>query len=228
MMKRQVGMVFLSLTMVFADESGAGELVLANGSRLDGELTNEVLVVSTGADLVELAPEQVAVLSGGEIRLKDGRVVRGTLVGGHLKVRTALGEIAVKPDELRVFRADSAPSTPPPQTAAGSSFAPGSAQPAMPPAPMAAAVPAEPRHAPSIGRRLEVIAPESSLRRDAASGSDIVGKVVRGDLVTYLDSIDRRLRILNVLVLDGGHWIKVRAASGAEGWLPARTVQELR
>ncbi|MGH7322179.1 MAG: hypothetical protein ACRELA_21510 [Candidatus Rokuibacteriota bacterium] len=249
MRKRQVGIVSLSLAMVFASESGAGELLLANGSRLDGELANEVLVVSTGADLVEVTPEQVAVLSAGEVRLKDGRVVRGTLVGGHLKIRTALGEIAVKPDELRVFRADSAPLTPPPQTAgaepgalsatlyrrgaqvataAGASLAPGTAQPAMPPAPMVAAVPAEPRRASAIGRRLEVIAPESSLRRDAASGSDIVGKVARGDLVTYVDSIDRRLRILNVLVFDGGHWIKVRAVSGGEGWLPAQAVQELR
>ena len=49
-----------------------------------------------------------------------------------------------------------------------------------------------------------------------------------GQQVRYVDSIDRRLRILNVLVFDGGYWIKVRVANGTEGWVPAGHVREVR
>src|SRR5262249_22235823 len=83
---------------------GAGELIFANGSRLQGELSNEALMVSTGSGLVEVVPDEVVALSREEIRLRDGRVVRGTLVGGQIKARTSLGEIAVKVDELQSYR----------------------------------------------------------------------------------------------------------------------------
>ena len=43
-----------------------------------------------------------------------------------------------------------------------------------------------------------------------------------------VDSIDRRLRILNLLVFDGGHWVKIRLSDGTEGWVPADTVREVR
>jgi hypothetical protein len=43
-----------------------------------------------------------------------------------------------------------------------------------------------------------------------------------------VDSIDRRLRILNLLVFDGGYWVKVRASDGTEGWIPADNVREVR
>ena len=84
---------------------GAGELLFANGSRLAGELSSETLMVSTGSGLVEIASDDVAALSREEIQLRDGRVVRGTLVGGQIKAQTTLGEIAVKVDELQSYRA---------------------------------------------------------------------------------------------------------------------------
>jgi len=72
------------------------------------------------------------------------------------------------------------------------------------------------------------VAGESPLYRDAFATASRIGRVIRGDQVTYLDSIDRRLRILNALIFDGGHWIKVRSADGAEGWVPADIVREVR
>jgi hypothetical protein len=118
-----------SLVLLVIGEAGAGELMLANGSRLDGELTNASAV--------------------------DGR---------------ALGR----------------------------------------------------------GVQLEVIADDAPLRRDAIAAADPVGRVSRGQRVTYVDTIDRRLRMFNVLLFDGGHWVRVRAADGSEGWLPAGTVRETR
>jgi len=123
-----------SLVLLVIGEAGAGELMLANGSRLEGELTNEMLVVSTGS---------------------DGR---------------ALGR----------------------------------------------------------GVQLEVIADDAPLRRDAIAAADPVGRVSRGQRVTHVDTIDRRLRMFNVLLFDGGHWVRVRAADGSEGWLPAGMVRETR
>src|SRR5262245_43069521 len=94
--------------------AGAGELILANGSKLQGDLSNDSLMVSTGSGLVEIVPDDVTLLTREEIRLRDGRVIRGTLVGGQIKARTSLGEIAVKVDDLQTFRA-SAPSAEPAQ-----------------------------------------------------------------------------------------------------------------
>lgn len=103
-MMRAVGVLFLALALGGA--AGAGEIVFTNGSRLAGELASEVLMVSTGSAVIEVVSEQVAMLTRDEIRLKDGRVIRGTLVGGHLKARTSYGELAIRLDELRAFRAD--------------------------------------------------------------------------------------------------------------------------
>ncbi len=113
---RWVGTVLLALAL--AGPAGAGEVEYKNGSRLAGELANDVLIVSTGADLIEIAPQQVVVLSSGEVRLRDGRVVRGTLLGGRLRVRTTLGELAVPLDELRAFRAGGTAAPEPPTLAA--------------------------------------------------------------------------------------------------------------
>jgi hypothetical protein len=66
------------------------------------------------------------------------------------------------------------------------------------------------------------------LYRDALFSSSHVGQVATGQHVRYVDSIDRRLRILNLLVFDGGYWIKVRLTDGTEGWVPAATVREVR
>jgi hypothetical protein len=68
----------------------------------------------------------------------------------------------------------------------------------------------------------------SALYRDALHSSSQVGQVAAGQQVRYVDSIDRRLRILNLLVFDGGYWIKVRLPNGTEGWVPADTVREVR
>jgi len=126
---RGIGMLFLALAL--PGSAAAGEFVFTNGSRLAGELANEVLMISTGSDVIEVGPDQVGVLTQDEIRLKDGRVMRGTLVGGHLKARTALGELVIKLDDLRVFRAHAvatqeaaAPVTPPPARAPVAASAP--------------------------------------------------------------------------------------------------------
>jgi hypothetical protein len=79
----------------------------------------------------------------------------------------------------------------------------------------------------SSSRVLEVVA-ASALYRDALSGSSQVGRVAAGQQVRYVDSIDRRLRILNLLVFDGGYWIKVRVADGTEGWVPAENVRDVQ
>jgi hypothetical protein len=257
---RPVG--FLVAVLALAVPAGAGELLFTNGSRLEGDLANEVIVVSTGADLVEVTPETVALLTPGEIRLKDGRVLRGTLVGGRLKARTALGELAVQADELRLFRADGVaaaaptlaaptPVSPPPaaektppavtsQTPAVAQPAPASEPaPAQAPPPPAAAPTAAPTEVastsgaavlapPTAGPRLEVVIEESPLYRDALTNATPIGQVRRGQWVTYVDSIDRRLHIFNRLVFDGGYWIKVRVSDGTEGWVPAATLREVR
>ncbi|MGH7268627.1 MAG: hypothetical protein ACREMB_27745, partial [Candidatus Rokuibacteriota bacterium] len=103
MRANRVGLVAL---LLFAAPATAGEIVLANGSRVAGELAGEVLMVSTGSDLIEIAAEQVSVLTPAEIHLKDGRVIKGTLVGGRLTARTPLGDLSIDTDELRAFRAE--------------------------------------------------------------------------------------------------------------------------
>jgi hypothetical protein len=225
-----------------------------------GELSNEALLMSTGSGLVEIAPDEVVALSREEIRLRDGRVIRGTLVGGQVKARTSLGEIAVKVDELQSYRttgepgsgaapaAASQPAASPgtPAAAAPSSATPGrsdtgivgglptvaayqdpkSNRPGNGPSATGVQTAALPPESPS-GRTYEVVG-ESVLYRDALSSSSRVGRVVIGQQVRYVDSIDRRLRILNLLVFDGGHWVKVRLPDGIEGWVPADAVREVR
>jgi len=228
--KERVGVVCCIL--VLAGSAGAGELVLTNGSRLDGELANEILVVSTGTDLVEIQPEQVDLVTPDAVQLRGGRVIRGSLVGGHVRIRTPLGEIAVRPGELEIFRADGVvvagprAEVPPGSGPSGDRGQP-SARDHTPVATVAVTTPDASRLE-TPGRRLEVVADEANLRRDALANADTVGRVARGDQVTYVDSIDRRLRILNILVFDGGHWIKVRAADGSVGWIPAQALREVR
>jgi hypothetical protein len=262
--------VAVSLALLAWTPAGAGELIFANGSKLQGDLSNESLMVSTGSGLVEIAPDEVVLLTREEIRLRDGRLIRGTLVGGQIKARTTLGEIAVKVDELQTYRA-SAPAaepasgagqaaTPAPATAAGAPApaAASSATPAAtsgakndsgivnglptvaayqdpngrstngaPPVTVQSAVLTKESPTPSTSRMYEVVG-ESALYRDALSSSSRIGHVAAGQQVRYVDSIDRRLRILNLLVFDGGHWVKIRLPDGIEGWVPADTVREVR
>lgn len=284
-----VGTLVLGVTWAAA----AGEIELTNGSRLQGELASDVLIVSTGSDLVEVLPEQIGQLVPGEIRLKNGRVLRGAIVGGRVKMRTALGEIAVTADELRRFRADDfvpgdpvtaamastttpaaatapaitatrpvgrppeplraaklpavqPPAAPvaaesPPEAALAAKLPaaqPPAAAPSSPPT-MSAAVPdgtaAVPngavRHEPAAerirGALLEVLAP-GPLYRDAVESTNTVGEVRSGEQVKFVDHIDRRLRIFDTVILDGGYWVKVRVGDGTEGWLPAATLRKAR
>ena len=260
----------VSVALLAWAPAGAGELIFANGSRLAGELSNESLMVSTGSGLVEIVPDEVVALSRDEIRLRDGRVIRGTLVGGQVKARTALGEIAVKVDELQAYRTGAQTGEPgagPAQVAAS--------QPAAPTSPPASPAPASAVPVPASGDRGEAIsgglptvaayqgAPtarqgygvsqgsvqpavltrdsastpssrmfevlgESALYRDALFSSSRIGRVAPGQQVRFVDAIDRRLRILNLLVFDGGHWVKVVLADGTEGWVPAENVREVR
>ena len=245
-----------SVVLLACAPASAGELVFANGNRLAGELSNESLMVSTGSGLVEVSPDDVVSLSRDEVRLRDGRVIQGTLVGGQVKARTSLGEIAIKVDELQSYRA-SDPAAPAAQATSAPNPAPTSAASQAPstPAPTpgrndtgvsnglptvaayqnSGASPAGVQNASltnnsagaTAGRMFEV-AVEGAMYRDALFSSSRVGRVVTGQQVRYVDSIDRRLRILNLLVFDGGHWVKIRLPDGTEGWVPADTVREVR
>ena len=241
-----------SLIVLACAPASAGELVFANGSRLAGDLSNESLMVSTGAGLVEVASDDVVALSRDEVRLRDGRVIKGTLVGGQVKARTSLGEIAIKVDELQSYRASettapAGPAAAAPQPAAPSSAAQAPVTPARSDSGVSGGLPTVAAYqnngaqsagvqdaaltnsgasAPS-GRMVEV-AVEGAIYRDALFSSSRVGRVVTGQQVRYVDSIDRRLRILNLLVFDGGHWVKIRLPDGSEGWVPADTLREVR
>jgi hypothetical protein len=250
----------VSLGLLACTPVGAGELIFSNGSRLAGDLSNEALMVSTGSGLIEIASEEVVALSREEIQLRDGRVIRGTLVGGQVKARTSLGEIAVKVDELQSYRGNAqagesgrstasssaGPATPPatpvggtavrsetgitgglPTLAAYQEASSGrqASRPSLVGAQTAALPPGSP--VPSPSRVFEVLG-ESVLYRDALYGSARVGRVASGQQVSYVDAIDRRLRILNLLVFDGGHWVRIRLSDGTEGWVPADLVREVR
>jgi hypothetical protein len=99
--------------------------------------------------------------------------------------------------------------------------------PAVPAQPTLAVLAPEATSSLKPGRRLEVVVIEANLRRDALANADPVGRVVRGEHVIYVDFIDRRLRILNMLIYDGGHWVKVQAGDGTVGWLPAKALREV-
>ena len=131
----------VGLVLGLAGGVGAGEIVLKNGSRLTGELANEWLMVSTGQDVIEVAPREISVMTREEIQLKDGRVIRGTLVGGHLKARTPLGELAINLDELSSYRAEAGAA---PQAASATALPPPSATPAAPRTPAEALAPPPP------------------------------------------------------------------------------------
>jgi len=262
----------VSLALLAWTPAMAGELIFANGNKLQGDLSNESLMVSTGSGLVEITSDDVVLLTREEIRLRDGRVIRGTLVGGQLKAKTSLGEIAIKVDELQTYRASTpsaesgtgtvpaappvpagasaatpAPVTPPAASSAKTDTGIVGGLPTVaayqqdstnngtngrqangaPPVTVKSAVLTRESPTMSSNRTYEVVG-ESALYRDALFSSSRVGHVEAGQQVKFVDSIDRRLRILNLLVFDGGHWVKIRLADGTEGWVPADTVREVR
>jgi hypothetical protein len=151
----------LALALGLAEPAAAGELLYANGNRLAGDLGPGGLLVSTGSDLVEVPSEQVSALTREEVRLKDGRVVRGTLVGGRLRVQTALGELTVELDELSEFRAEAPPA---PAVAVGT------------PAPAPAAVPPPAAPPAATAARSSTESPEGQ----AAAAPGGPGQVVDG------------------------------------------------
>jgi hypothetical protein len=268
------GALTVSLALLAWTPVGAGELIFANGSRLQGELSNEALMMSTGSGLVEITSDEVIAVSREEIRLRDGRVIRGTLVGGQIKARTSFGEIAVKVDELQSYRAGAPSAEPaagavqtsqqtstPPMGATASAPAAstsGTTTPAAkgtartdsgivgglptmaayqdasngrqatPPVTVQTAVLTRETPSTQPARPVFEVVGESPLYRDALFSSSRIGHVVAGQQVRYLDSIDRRLRILNLQVFDGGHWVKIGLPDGTEGWVPADTVREVR
>ncbi|PYM65755.1 MAG: hypothetical protein DMD79_04145 [Candidatus Rokuibacteriota bacterium] len=145
-MKTAVAATGLVLAVVAG--ASAGEIVLKNGSRLSGELANESMLVSTSSGALEVAGSDIRVLTPTEVRLKDGRVIQGTIVGQTVRARTPLGELAIQLDELASFRAE--PDTPPksetaPRIAtAPSPAAPGPTPPASSLAPAGGLPPASP------------------------------------------------------------------------------------
>jgi hypothetical protein len=257
----------VSLALLAWTPAGAGELIFANGNKLQGDLSNESLMVSTGSGLVEIVPDEVALLTHDEVQLRDGRVIRGTLVGGQIKARTPLGEISIKVDELQTYRttapaaasttggaqtsapatatAPAAPTTGPatPATSNGATRTDtgivsglptvaayqdaANARPASGTPPVSVQTAILTREAPAPSRLYEIVG-DTVLYRDALFSSSRIGRVAAGQQVKYVDSIDRRLRILNLLVFDGGHWVKIRLSDGTEGWVPADTLREVR
>ncbi len=199
----------LLVMLLVTGEVTAGEIVFKDGRHLDGQLAGDVLAVWTASGVIQVAPEEVAVLTESEVRLKDGRILRGTVASPRFRTKTAPGVLSVDLADLQVFRTARATSDGLPTLAAYQR-------------------PDALGTAPDGGTPLEVVASETTLFRDAYAAARRTGRVTRGEQLVYLDQIDRRLRILGMLVFDGGHWIKVRTPDGMEGWLPAATVRQIR
>jgi hypothetical protein len=223
--------ITLALVIGLAGPVTAGELLLVNGTRLAAELADGTVLVSTGTDVVEVSPETIGLVTPSEVRLKDGRVLSGTLVGGQLRTRTAIGELAVRVEDLQSFQApgfSNAPASPAPAAPASAAAQPAAPQPAITPIRVSTtsgptAVLARPVPGPIL-----MVITDQSLLRDALTNASEIGRVLRGQTVTKVDAIDRRLTIFNRLIFDGGHWIKVRIGDGTEGWVPATTVREVQ
>jgi hypothetical protein len=159
------------LVLAVVAGASAGEIVLKNGSRLSGELANESMLVSTSSGALEVAGSDIRVLTPTEVRLKDGRVIQGTIVGQTVRARTPLGELAIQLDELASFRAE--PDTPPkPETAprittAPSPAAPGPTPPASSLAPAEGLPPASPSR-PGSGDTAVGVGPAPAVPQTAA------------------------------------------------------------
>jgi hypothetical protein len=80
----------------------------------------------------------------------------------------------------------------------------------------------------STGERLfRVVASEAGLYTEATVQAQRAGVVRGGEIVRYVDMIDRRIFVLGYLV-DFGNWIKVKTKSGLAGWVEADMLQEVR
>lgn len=308
-MRRRIGILAGIAIIALTLSTEAGVVTLKNGTTFQGTPTGGVILVSTGRDLLELLPETIVSLRAEEIRLADGRVITGTVVGGRLRFKTDLGEVAVALKDLVEYRqvsgvAPPAPRSPEPRSAAppsakpapptaavtpvsptttsrspesqpGAKLAPGAGTATLVPPPQAAGSVAPPLPAPSAaqpvppsvatsppqppassppnplseksssppvavspapetslaappgGVLFRVIASETWLYREATVQADRVGLVKKGELVTYVDMIDRRLTLLGYL-LDFGRWIKVKTGGGLTGWAEADALEAVR
>ena len=207
----------------------AGVVTLRNGTTFQGTPVGESLLVSTGQALLEFPPEAVLSVKPEEIRLKDGRVITGTIVGGRLRFKTDLGEVAVALTDLAEYR-ESEGGAPPTARPSALTPSPGATSSPPPPSPAPSVVisraPSPPAPTPARGRLFQVRR-EAVLYHDAAVQAGQVGVVRQGEIVTYVDMIDRRL-ILWGYTLDFGNWTRVKTASGLIGWVEADTLQEVR
>lgn len=256
-MRSQVEIWLGILLFALVTVSDAGTVSLKNGTTFQGTPTGDLILVSTGKDLLELTPETIVSLTAREIRLKDGRAITGTIVGGRLRFQTDLGEVAVALTDLKEYR-ESAPSpaippraqelAAPPPSAPRPASPPVAAAPAPPPVasptrpqgsqappavnpspPSIAPAPApSPPPVTSTGERLfRVVASEAGLFTEATVQAQRAGVVRRGEIVRYVDMIDRRIAVLGYIV-DFGNWIKVKTKSGLIGWVEADILQEVR
>jgi len=256
-MRREIVLWVGLMVLILAPGAGAGVIALKNGTTFQGTPTGDLILVSTGRDLLEVLPETLLSLKAGEIHLKDGRVISGTVVGGRLRFKTDLGEVAVALSDLAEYRepgpvgaraaqpapSKAAPAAPlAPLVAAAPSPAPTSSPtpravetptaspaPARPTPPPVAAVPLpppSPSTAPQGERLFRAVFPQTGLYAEATSQSMKLGVVRRGETVSYVDLIDRRISVLG-RILDLGHWIKVRTASGKIGWVEADALHEV-
>jgi hypothetical protein len=230
--------ISLGFLLGLATSAGeAGVVTLRNGTTFQGTPVGESLLVSTGQDLLEFSPEAILSVKPEEIRLKDGRVITGTIVGGRLRFKTDLGEVAVALTDLAEYR-ESAGGAPPTAKRSAPTSSPGAASPPPPPEPAQSAppspapsvvlsrVPSPPAPAPVRGRLFQVRR-EAVVYHDAAVQAGQVGVVRQGEIVTYVDMIDRRLTLWGY-TLDFGNWRRVKTASGVVGWVEADALQEVR
>jgi hypothetical protein len=183
---RAIGVVLL--VWAVGGWAEAGELLFRNGKQLPAELAGQVLLVSTGSDVVEVPTEQVAVMTADEIRLKDGRVIRGAVVGGSVRARTEYGELAVRLEEVRHFRAvEERPQPPAPPVVAAAPPVATPAPPAVAPSPPGATP------GPTAGAAAPTATPSGGPAQVSEGASRVgqgVGQTARGVGQTVSDGAD--------------------------------------
>lgn len=237
------------LSLATANPVLAGEALLTNGTSVKGDLINEVILISTGTDVVEVLPEQVASLKDGEIRLKDGRIIKGQIVGEALKLRTSIGEVSIRLKELTIYQdrpveSALASSKAPDGTAAATSPIPvrelpvphpmGTSPPpktetqgaAVPPR---GAVPSGPV-APSGEARSTARLPEEMTKAPAKTAFVVVSREADVHVnAFFLSPVVAVVKKGDRLTYAGDRlrgWIKVRTSDGTIGWVDHYFVEE--
>ncbi len=202
---------------------GRNELRLKDGRVLRGTLVGSQIRARTALGEIAVKLDELAAYHA------EGAGPSGSTTTGAAPAASA----SAAPATPQPGAGEKAPASAPPSLSGGpvvasyqalpdARAANGSPAPSIQPAALTRDAPAPPP-----GRRLEIV-DGGPVYRDALQSSAQVGHLSAGQQVSYIDSIDRRLWILNRLVFDGGHWVKVRAADGTEGWVPAVTVRAVR